>query len=319
MIDFRYHLVSIIAVFLALTVGIVVGTTALNGGIVDTLRASNTKVIRDKRSLETSVNQLRSQLSRRDDFATAVAPRTVAGRLTGQRVLFVSTPGASDDTVAALEALVSKAGGKPTGLLRLQGDLLDPAKSQVIDDVVASVAPAGLDLPTAGDPGNRAAVELAAAVTAKKGLAADAAAKIVGGFTGADLVAVSAAPGGGASDVLQSATMAVLVTPGGDGTPPDQIGKQRQRAVLAVARALDNRSAGVVVTGPSSAAETGGLLAAVRADSGLSSQVSSVDSVEASYAQIAVVLALAEQATGNAGRYGQGPGSQAAVPTSPPS
>ena len=31
MIDFRYHIVSIIAVFLALAVGIVVGTTALNG------------------------------------------------------------------------------------------------------------------------------------------------------------------------------------------------------------------------------------------------------------------------------------------------
>ncbi|MFN2523414.1 MAG: copper transporter, partial [Mycobacteriales bacterium] len=42
-IDFRYHLVSIIAVFLALALGIVVGTTALNGGIVDTLRRGQDK------------------------------------------------------------------------------------------------------------------------------------------------------------------------------------------------------------------------------------------------------------------------------------
>ena len=52
MIDFRYHLVSIIAVFLALAIGIVVGTTALNGYVVDDLRARNGAVIKDKRNLE---------------------------------------------------------------------------------------------------------------------------------------------------------------------------------------------------------------------------------------------------------------------------
>ena len=38
MIDFRYHLVSIIGIFLALAVGIVLGTTALNGPVLDDLR-----------------------------------------------------------------------------------------------------------------------------------------------------------------------------------------------------------------------------------------------------------------------------------------
>ena len=37
-ISFRYHLVSIVAVFLALALGIVVGTTALNGPITKDLR-----------------------------------------------------------------------------------------------------------------------------------------------------------------------------------------------------------------------------------------------------------------------------------------
>ena len=39
-VDFRYHLVSIIAVFLALALGIVVGTTALNGALLDSLKGS---------------------------------------------------------------------------------------------------------------------------------------------------------------------------------------------------------------------------------------------------------------------------------------
>jgi hypothetical protein len=39
-IDFRYHLVSIVAVFLALAVGVVLGSAALNGPVVAGLRKS---------------------------------------------------------------------------------------------------------------------------------------------------------------------------------------------------------------------------------------------------------------------------------------
>ena len=49
MIDFRYHLVSIVAVFLALAIGIVLGSTELQGSTIDGLR--------------TVSNSLRSQLS----------------------------------------------------------------------------------------------------------------------------------------------------------------------------------------------------------------------------------------------------------------
>ena len=42
MIDFRYHLVSIVAVFLALAIGIVLGSTELQGGTLDVLRSRRT-------------------------------------------------------------------------------------------------------------------------------------------------------------------------------------------------------------------------------------------------------------------------------------
>ena len=35
MINFRYHVVSLTAVFLALAIGLVVGTAALNGPVAD--------------------------------------------------------------------------------------------------------------------------------------------------------------------------------------------------------------------------------------------------------------------------------------------
>ena len=43
MIDFRYHLVSLIAVFLALAIGIVIGTTPLNGPVLDDLHGQVTR------------------------------------------------------------------------------------------------------------------------------------------------------------------------------------------------------------------------------------------------------------------------------------
>jgi hypothetical protein len=317
-IDFRYHLVSIIAVFLALAIGIVVGTTALNGYVVDDLRSRNGAVIRDKRGLEAEVRDLRNQVSKRDQFASVVGPAAVAGALTGERVLLVTTPGASEDVVRNLTELIGQAGGTPTGVLKLRDDLLDPTKSSVVDDVVAGVAPAGLTLPE-GQPSERAALELAAAVVSSPGtdaLGSEAAAKVIGGFAGADLIDVQP-PTGSSSATLVPATMALMITGGADGKALDDVGKQRQDTALGILAALDARSEGAVVAGPVTAAGDGGLIAAARADAALSRQVSSVDSVDKSFGAVSAVLALREQAAGESGRYGQGPGAQAAAPAAP--
>ena len=318
MIDFRYHLVSIIAVFLALAIGIVVGTTALNGYVVDDLRSRNGAVIRDKRGLEAEVRDLRNQVSKRDQFATVVGPAAVAGSLAGERVLLVTTPGASEEVVRSLATLIGQAGGTPTGVLKIRDDLLDPTKSAVVDDVVAGVVPAGLDLPE-GVPADRAALELAAAAVTSSGgdgISSDAAAKVLGGFAGADLIDVEQ-PTGGALATLVPATLAVLVTGGTDGPDLDDIAKQRQQIALAVVAAMDARSEGAVVVGPTTAAADGGLIAALRGDAGLSRTVSSVDTVDKPFGAVSAVLALREQAAGGAGRYGQGPGAQAAAPAAP--
>jgi hypothetical protein len=317
-IDFRYHLVSIIAVFLALAIGIVVGTTALNGYVVDDLRSRNGAVIRDKRGLEAEVRDLRNQVSKRDQFATVVGPAAVAGALAGERVLLVTTPGASEDVIRDLTELIGQAGGTPTGVLKIRDDLLDPTKSSVVDDVVAGVAPAGLTLPE-GAPSERAALELAAATVSSPGtdaLGSEAAAKVIGGFAGADLVDVQP-PSGSSSATLVPATMAVMITGGADGKALDDVGKQRQQTAMAILAALDARSEGAVVVGPVTAAGEGGLIEAVRADAALSRQVSSVDSVDKPFGVVSAVLALREQAAGESGRYGQGPGAQAAAPAAP--
>src|SRR3954467_7455438 len=83
-IDFRYHLVSLIAVFLVVALGIVIGTTQLNGPILDDLRGQVSSLEQDKRDLEDSTQQLQAQQDTDDAFTAAIAPALVNGTLTGR-------------------------------------------------------------------------------------------------------------------------------------------------------------------------------------------------------------------------------------------
>ena len=77
MIDFRYHLVSLIAVFLAVALGIVIGTTQLNQPILNDIENQVTELEQDKRSLEDRTQELQTQVDTADSFQEAVAPALV--------------------------------------------------------------------------------------------------------------------------------------------------------------------------------------------------------------------------------------------------
>ena len=59
MIDFRYHLVSIVSIFMALAVGIVLGAGPLKGQIGDTLSAEVTALRDDRAALRTELEAAR--------------------------------------------------------------------------------------------------------------------------------------------------------------------------------------------------------------------------------------------------------------------
>ena len=134
MIDFRYHLVSIIAVFLALAVGIVLGTTALNGPVLTDLRRNLERLSDDKRGLETDVMALRGDVAAADDFATSVAPALLEGSLDEQRVLLVVTPETPANLAERLTPLLTQAGAQVTGQLRLLPALSEEGNRQLVED-----------------------------------------------------------------------------------------------------------------------------------------------------------------------------------------
>jgi hypothetical protein len=314
LVDFRYHLVSIIAVFLALATGIVVGTAALNGPIQDGLRKSIRDQAQDKRALESDVEQLRGQVSASDDFATRVGPRLVSDALEDQRVLLVTLPGTPGDLAQRVRPLLADAGASVTGSLEVRDAFGEAEQRQLLEDLVAQVVPAGVELPD-GEPVERAAAELAAALTSTPdGKAVDRgeAQAVVSAFEEADLVRFSAEPG--AETGLTPATMVLVLAPPGPAKEASAIEQQRLEAVLALADAFDDRSRGVVVAGPEQSVESGGVVRALRDQNDVAAQVSSVDNADRGIGRVAVVLALAEQAAGGAGQYGAGGGASGPLP-----
>ena len=314
MVDFRYHLVSIIAVFLALAVGIVVGTAALNGPIQNELNDNIGRLTSDKRSLEGDVRELQGQVAASDDFATGVAPMLVRGALAEQRVLLVTTPQTPGDLADRLRPMLKDAGAVVTGQLEVSPALGEPAQRQLLEDLVAQVIPADVKLPR-GEPLERAAATLAAALTTRAGRdAVDAgeAQAVVSAFEEADLVTFTAEPG--TDGAVTPATTVVLLAPPAPGTKPTTVEQQRLEALITLADAFDDRSAGAVVAGPAQSVREGGLVRALRASSGATRSVSSVDNADRGIGQVAVVLALAEQAAKGAGQYGAGPGASAPLP-----
>jgi hypothetical protein len=295
-------------------VGIVVGTTALNGAILDDLRGRNENLIEDKRGLESELAARTSDVSAADEFALELAPRILSGVLSEQRVLFVTTDSAPQGLVDELTPLLTEAGATVGGRLRLQPDLLDETSAQLLDDLVAQVLPPGVELPE-GEPVERASALLGAALLAGPGqeqvAPADAQA-VVSAFEEADLVELSEE-----GEQLDPSDLAVVLTGPAPEEPLDDVGEVRRDALLAVAAALDDRSHGAVVAGPSGSAAEGGVIRALRDDGTVDARVTTVDNVDRVIGQVGLVLALREQVDGGAGRYGTGPNVTTPLPPLP--
>ena len=110
MIDFRYHIVSIVSIFLALAVGIVLGAGPLQGRLGDTLSKEVSALRKTKTDLNTQLTATKKDVTNLNNFAKGLAPELVAGRLTGRSVTLVRLPGSSDNVVKTVTDELGDAG-----------------------------------------------------------------------------------------------------------------------------------------------------------------------------------------------------------------
>src|SRR5436190_15229234 len=192
MVNFRYHLVSIIAVFLALALGIVLGSYTINPIVVNNLRSQVKSLRSDKSDLRSRVLQLDSQVKKDTGLVTGLTPQLIGGQLDHQRVVIVRAPGASSSIADDVNEAVTSAGGKVSARVDIEGDWLDPTEVAVLDDLAGRLAEPGTTLPT-GTAYERAATVLAHALVGGRRLS-PAERTALAGFAEAKLVSVSDNP-----------------------------------------------------------------------------------------------------------------------------
>jgi hypothetical protein len=299
-IDFRFFLVSIAAVFLALAVGVALGAGPLKGEIDQQLRANVTQLSDEKDDLRTQMDALERADRYRDTFATTIAPGLIANKLNGHQVVLVALPGSDRKLLKTISDSIKAANGTVTGTVEVTQKWGDPTNRQFMEDLTAQVIPGDIDLPSDGTAYDRAGALLARAVVTKDakqiGQPDSGTTTIIGAFAEGDLVK--------ASDKLPRGDLAVVVAPvvKKDQKPPE--GDDPNLAWVAIAKAMDSASRGAVVVGDQTTASELGMLASLRADTQITSQVSSVDVANLPSGQVAMVWALLEQAQGKAGQYG---------------
>ncbi len=144
MIDFRYHIVSIVAIFLALAVGIVLGSGPLNDDISGFLEDRTNALASDKVELQTAVSRLTSDVESSQRYAQLVQPAVLDGLLVTQPVVVVVLPDASGDSVKEVQTAIDQAGGRMTERVDIDKSWTDP-------DKMASLGAVADALPHAGD------------------------------------------------------------------------------------------------------------------------------------------------------------------------
>lgn len=311
MIDFRYHIVSLISVFLALALGIVVGTTQLNGTVLSELRSQVNGLKGDKGTLQRSNRTLQQQITSDDQFAKSIAPALVSGRLTGARVLVVAAPDTDSAVVNATSSLIKQAGGTIAGTVDLTSDYTDPRRSGDLKDfATGGVVPAGFTLPPTADSGVLAGSLLADVLVTRAGVREPTSGErrqVLAGFSSLSVLRL------GTGSIDPADYTVIVDTSAAKGANPTQ----QVHMVTSLATALRARSRGVVIAGTAATASGQNVVAAVRGDDGLAREMSTVDNSNSATGQLTTVLALSQVAAGTSGHYGTAASAQAAAPTLP--
>ena len=298
MIDFRYHLVSIVAVFLALAIGIVIGASALKPETLKVLDRASRVEKQQISSLQTEKKNMQAQIASDQAFAQAAAPHLLANLLDGQKVVIVTAPGADGPTVSGISAALHQAGANVTGQVQMQPAFFETSAStqNTLDTLATRLAPLGVT------PGSQEAqlganaliggqeeagqVIASALVNDGPGLSGNQAKSILGGFANAGFLQLN--PAGGATELSQ-ADLAVLVIPAtapaaGDSDPENL-------ALLALSEQLMRASHGAVMAGSLPGSGTGSAIDdLVNSSTGI--QLSSVDNANTETGQILVAQAL---------------------------
>lgn len=112
MVDFRYHLVSLISVFIALALGVVLGAGPLQAPIASGL-TSQVEQLRQAQSKTTEEIEIsRADVAKRNEWIQTITEQILPGTLTGRTVAIVTFEDTRGEDIEAIRDYVETAGGE---------------------------------------------------------------------------------------------------------------------------------------------------------------------------------------------------------------
>lgn len=311
MIDFRYHLVSLIAVLLALSIGIILGTGLFGDRFLKNLEGQVESLAERTREKQAFILEQKREIAQLREVEQALEAHVVGDRLIGREFVLLQFDGTDAALADGMREELESAGGEIvstitfTDRLALADDiafdqlaltmrssaatpdeLLEESAQELGSELAAAAAPAG------EVPRQRSASETLEAVLA-------------------DLEETGFVATEGAEEPVVAGSD-FLILAGGDEAP----GADVRGFTLALGNALTERGARVI------AAETvesaWDVVAAIRDDATVRDAVTTVDHADTLTGRMAVVLALDGTVDGPAGHYGTDDGATELIPQPPP-
>jgi copper transport outer membrane protein MctB len=314
-INFRYHVVSLTAVFLALAIGLVVGTAALNGPVADSLQTQIVSLNKDNSNKRDQITQYRDEINRSQDFATQIAPTLLAGKLTGQKLLVLALPD-TDVYADSVISMLKSAGATVTAKVTINEKFLDPNNTfELLDLAEKSSEPSvGLE----GLPRNSDGVETSSAQLARALLQRPGALQSTSGDVTSILTAYTKAGYISVDDKATGGAEGTVVISGAPAVDKDAA-KKSQNAVTLTNQFLGTTATKWPMVVAGDGVGDGNLISAVRGDPVLSKDISTVDNASTVNGQVATGLAAVERFVQNkVGQYGLAAGATSMVPKTAP-
>lgn len=129
MISFRYHLVTIVAVFLALGLGLLAGTTVINRVLVNRLRSQTDQATARADAAERARVELQDEVK-------ALVPSIVADKLLSTNAVIVTYEGSDGTTLDQAQASLRAAGANVLGVLPITSRVNDPGATKSLAKIL---------------------------------------------------------------------------------------------------------------------------------------------------------------------------------------
>jgi hypothetical protein len=312
LISFRYHLVSIVAVFLALGLGILAGTTVINQHVVKGLKHRTQAAERDVASLRKQLVDIRRQVGDLQTFIQDARPFLIDRKLQGQQVVLLTQDGSDPAAMAEAKGALVDAGARVTVLdLTARMALPDPSSQKdlaTLLDLPVETPPETLQSAAARSLGDRLAAGPPASDLPQPNAPRDLLEGLLSrGFLKATSLTPAQVP------QIGGPNQAVVVVAGGNTAPAVPV----ESFLLPLIVELEQHAGIPVAAGESTDATTFPFVSLLRDDVVLSSDLMvTVDDLDPDHqGGVALVLGLRDLVTtGKGGNYGLKDGSDGILP-----